>query len=183
MPAVGSPSGRIVGQTTAMCAYLGSEIGLGPPPGLEFDAMKIACDVADIWSEGYAKRKSRDAEVALQWLGSRFVRFVQVIDATRAAAAHRAGVADPGTDWPFLLGAAPCYVDFLWLNALITMEFCFGPKRVARALGSTGAVGAVAAAAATRARPKVAAHLAAGEPVGYQSIAFAALFGGDDDDA
>ena len=176
MPAVGKGA-RIVGQTTAACAFLGSEIGYAPAAGFEFDALKIACDVADIWSEGYAKRKSRDPELALRWLTERFVRFVQVIEATRNAAAQRAGVADP---WPYLLGAAPCYADFLWLNAVLVLEFMYGPKRTAKVLAAAGAPGVVGATAAMRARPKIAAFVASAEPVLYASVAFAGLFGSDE---
>ena len=50
MPAVrNDATGQICSQTTAMCAKLGSELGYAPGPGLEFFALKIACDVADIW--------------------------------------------------------------------------------------------------------------------------------------
>lgn len=54
MPAVGNDkTGKVCGQTTAGLMWLASPTELpayAPAPGLECVAIKMACDIADIWS-------------------------------------------------------------------------------------------------------------------------------------
>mmetsp|Transcript_70622 Transcript_70622/g.138819 ORF Transcript_70622/g.138819 Transcript_70622/m.138819 type:complete len:99 (+) Transcript_70622:559-855(+) len=69
-----------------MC--LGSELpAYASPAGLELVAMKMACDIADIWSEGWAARyKQKDVQVCEEWLAptGRFVRFLKATGASKA---------------------------------------------------------------------------------------------------
>ena len=46
-------TGRVLGQTTAILAHLGNVVGANPHPGCEAEGLKLACDIADIWSESY----------------------------------------------------------------------------------------------------------------------------------
>lgn len=168
LPAVhNTETGRILSQTTAAASWLGGELGYAAPAAGAPEALKLACDCADVWAEGYAKRNeartTKDPTTSLTWLTTRFVGFAKAMEATQrrsAVAEARAG--------PYLLGAAPCWVDFLWANAVITMEWCFGIELVATSLSAAPL--AMGAAAALRARPRVEAYLASAEPVLYSSV-------------
>lgn len=48
---------RVLSQTPVLCAFLGKELGSVPPPELEFEGLKLALDIADVWSEAYGHRK------------------------------------------------------------------------------------------------------------------------------
>lgn len=148
---------KCLSQTTAAAAWLGDELGLAPPAGLAFEALKMADDIADIWSEAYGKRKSAKTwEEAEDFIGSRLAKFFGVVEAM---------VIKCGAG--FCLGDKPCYVDFLWLNAVETCKGCYGADRLAPALAA--APTAVAIATKLAAMPKVAACMKR-EPVLYGSV-------------
>ena len=165
-------SGKFCGQTSALCAFIGQEIGYGPSTGLEIDAMKLAGDIADIWSEGYTKRKAAidgDKEAALAWIDvdtGRFRRFLVAMEATRNQVRG-------AETWAFLLGDKPCYVDFLFLNSLITLEYCYGKDRVAAVVNLFPDL--VQIQSSLLARPGVAAYLQSSEPVLYDRVSAAGL--------
>ena len=92
-------------------------MGYAPPQGLEFFALKIACDIADIWSESYKKRRDTKlspeaADHCNEWLLGRFDGFMKAIEATRVEAAATK-IEEDINSWTYLLGSEPCYVDFL----------------------------------------------------------------------
>ena len=165
MPAVTNDKGKGCGQTTAAAMWLGSELGYAPAAGFEHVALKMACDIADMWSEGYKARCSKDAAVCGEWLapGGRFERLLRAVDATKADCASELPAG------PFLLGAKPCYADFLLLNAKLTMDFCFGAAAVAPSFATAGA-GVSASVEATAERPRIKAFLEKSEPVLYGSV-------------
>lgn len=128
-------------------------------------------------SEGYAARKNGSAPKLEAWLapeaGGRLRRFLGCVEASRREAAAQAlGSAKDAVDdlWPFLLGDAPCYVDFLLLNALLVHDYCFGPEAWAAAAAAASATGTSKACAALAARPSVAAYLATAEAVLYRGV-------------
>ena len=106
-------------------------------------------------------------EACKAWLAcpdGRFARFLKAVEASKKdePAACSGG--------PFLLGgSSPSYVDFLLLNAKLTMDFMFGTELV-DACFAAGGSGVVEAVAATAARPNVKAFLATAEPVVYASV-------------
>jgi len=180
LPAVYShASGTMLGQTTAQAAWLGQEVGYAPPPGLEFIALKIACDIADIWSESYKKRKElklspEAADHSNEWLHGRFGGYIKAIEASRCEAAAMKIDQDIET-WTYLLGPTPCYVDFLLANAYLVQVFMFSKNLVDTAAGRTECTGVIGAYSALLERPLIQAYLSAAEPVLYNSVSAAKL--------
>ncbi|GMI23139.1 hypothetical protein TeGR_g9651 [Tetraparma gracilis] len=177
LPAARSPSGMILGQTTAIAAWMGDEVAGGRyAVGARHVAMKVACDIADIWSEGYSQRCNyRDAPTketaaaAAEWLSpaptgernsGRFLRFLRVIEASRALAAAAPSDA-------YLFGDKVSYVDFLLLNVIKTMEWIFGADKVDACLSQIPDLKRVVETVAKR--PRVAEYLT-GDSVLYESV-------------
>jgi hypothetical protein len=172
LPAVrNNATGVICGQTTAMTAFIGDELGYKVPAGQEFQALKIACDIADIWSEGYTNRGSGDYAKCAQFLeeGGRFQRFITCIDNSRKNIAKQMN-ADVN-DWTYLLGTNPTYVDFLLLNAKLSMDFAFGEDNVAKVLTNANTPGLSSTITNMMGRPNIAAYFAKDpEPVLYARV-------------
>ena len=51
MPAIRLNGTRVISQTVAILMALGTEFGYAPPAGMEPEALKLALDLADVWSE------------------------------------------------------------------------------------------------------------------------------------
>ena len=77
--------------------------------------------------------------------------------------------------WVYLVGDQPCYVDFLALNAMRTMNFCFFKERVALGAKHADAAGFLDAVALLAARPKVSSWLNKALPVLYDSVSSTSL--------
>jgi len=119
-PAVALGNGPKYSQTLAAAAYLGDECGFAPPPALKIPALKLACDVSDVWAEGYAKRQAvaswKEAE---EWLGSRLLKFFKAIE---SQAGKYSGT--------YMFGERLTYADFLLANGVLTMRGIFGEARL-----------------------------------------------------
>mmetsp|Transcript_100951 Transcript_100951/g.289808 ORF Transcript_100951/g.289808 Transcript_100951/m.289808 type:complete len:242 (-) Transcript_100951:1356-2081(-) len=181
VPAVYQHStGIMMGQTTAQCAWLGQELGYAPRDGLQFYALKIACDIADMWSESYSKRQgiklSPEASEHAQtmWLNDRFQKFVKVIEATRVEAAALK-IDEDIAGWTYLLGPEPCYIDFALVNMFLTHGYMFGKPLTDQAIASTECPGVIGAYNAMIERPLVKAYLETSEPELYHSVSAAAI--------
>jgi len=150
---------KCLSQTTAAAVWLGDDLGLAPPAGRTHEALKVACDIADVWSEAYGNRKHAQSwEECETFIGGRLSKFFSTIEATVVKCSGGAG---------FCFGGSPCYVDFLMLNAIETCKWCFGAQRMAAALAAAPTT--VAATAKLAALPKVAACMKR-EPVLYDSV-------------
>ena len=167
MPAAKSPSGLLLSQTTAIAAWMGDEVNFGLyGVSARHIANKVANDIADVWSEGYKCRCLCNEKVssvgASEWLkinDGRFLRLLKCIHATRSIT---------GTDdSDYLFGEKVSYVDFLLLNAIITMEFCFTKEKVDEVVALSGLTKVVEN---TRARPNIKAFLAKDVPVLYDGV-------------
>jgi acyl-CoA thioesterase FadM/glutathione S-transferase len=146
-PAVGKGDKKI-SQTTAAAAWLADELGYAPAEDKKFEALKCACDIADVWSEGYTRRRtSKSWDEAEQFVSTRLAKFFAVLEAT--AAKHGSG--------GFMFGPQPSYVDFLLANAVLTLQDIYGGARVAPLLTAAPKVAAVVDAVVSM--PAVAACL------------------------
>ena len=136
-PAVGhDQSGKVVSQTAAAAQWLGDVLFLAPPTSLKPEAMKVALDLADIWSEIYGKRRDAKTWGDIEaFLGGRLAKWFAVLEAC---------VAKWGNG--FVFGGKPTYVDFLLLNVVTTSEFLVGKARMAPLLGASPKVAAVVSA-------------------------------------
>jgi len=104
----------VLSQTTAICAKLGKDFGLYPEAKDEFTVWSVALNIADLWAEAYKGRKG-GAEASKSFLDGRLKPWLQVL---------AKGV---GSEGQFSCGYKdPTYVDFLFLNAIRTVEFMFG---------------------------------------------------------
>jgi hypothetical protein len=111
-PALGhDQTGKMISQTTAAAQWLGTEVGFRPPTGLRAEALKIALDIADVWSEAYKTRKDANSwEEVEAFLSGRLAQFFGVLEAC-AKKYGKDGV---------LVGAKTSYCDFLLVNAIAT---------------------------------------------------------------
>ena len=178
--------GTIFGQTTAQCEWLASKLGYAPLAHRRFLANKIAGDVADMWSEGYSMRKalmqgkSSKAE-CIEWLAAapdgsrnagRFARLLTAIESTRREAMDREGV----KSWTYIIGDRPTFVDFLALNAMRAIEFCYG-EAAAKGASNAQAEGFLSSVRTMTQRPRIAAWTKQALPVIYESVSAAAAGG------
>jgi len=128
-------TGKVVSQTTAAAQWLGTELMFSPPTGLRAEGLKMALDIADLWSEAYGIRKSAKSwEEIDAALGGRIKKFFMVLEA--CATKYGKG---------YMVGDKPTYVDFCLLNVLITCEFMFGKERMVTVLADTPKVAAACA--------------------------------------
>ncbi|GMI07266.1 hypothetical protein TrLO_g6091 [Triparma laevis f. longispina] len=174
-------SGLVLGQTTVISKFLGRRLGFDISGGdEEIVAMKIADDIADIWSEGYSLRKKSDAGKCLEWLDvrpdgtrnrGRFVRLLSVINESRSMGGLR------GQGQTFLTGSEVKYVDFLFLNAVRVMEHCYGADRVALCLGQQACGNLKDVVENVKGLERLKEYLASCPPVLYESVSAAKLFG------
>jgi hypothetical protein len=171
MPAAKSPTGTILSQTTAIAQWMAAEVSNGVyNVGAVHVANKVANDIADIWSEGYKARcVIKDTGIsagATEWLadGGRFHRLLNCIQATRALTKSESS--------EYLFGASVSYVDFLLLNAIITLEYCYGADKIDVILTKSGLKTVVEA---TRNRPLIKAFLARDLPVLYDGVLSTAI--------
>jgi Glutathione S-transferase, C-terminal domain len=134
-PALGhDQTGKMISQTTAAAQWLGTEVGFRPPTGLRAEALKIALDIADVWSEAYKARKDANSwEEVEAFLSGRLAQFFGVLEAC-AKKYGKDGV---------LVGAKTSYCDFLLVNAIAT----YAPRTslAPRARTHASAVAAIAA--------------------------------------
>ncbi|GMH70827.1 hypothetical protein TrST_g2617 [Triparma strigata] len=174
-------TGLVLAQTTVIAKFLGRRLGFDVAGGdEEIIAMKIADDIADIWKEGYSLRKQLDMARCLEWLdcmpdGSRnrgrFVRLLSVINESRSVGGLN------GKGQTFLTGSEVKYVDFLLLNAIRTMEHCYGVEKVAQCLSQESCGNLKDVVENVKGLDKVKAYLETSPPVLYESISAAKLFG------
>merc|ERR1712187_293862 len=122
-PAAVGRGGKIISQLPVSLQFLGGELGMGPPVSLQYEALKCALDIADIWSEIYAKRKDAKswAEVD-EFVVTRLKKWLECL-------AHSMQVFGDGKG-PFFFGKKPTYVDFSLYNMLRNFEGMYGQKRL-----------------------------------------------------
>ena len=82
-----------------------------------------------------------------------------------------------GKGQTFLTGSEVKYVDFLLLNAIRTMEHCYGVEKVAQCLSQESCGNLKDVVENVKGLDKVKAYLETSPPVLYESISAAKLFG------
>ena len=122
-PAAIGRGGRVISQLAASLQFLGGELGYSPPVSKTSEGLKCALDIADVWSEMYAKRKSAQSWAEVDaWIGSRFKTWLNCL--TKSIEAF-------GDDGPYFFGGKrPTYVDFSLYNMLRNFEVCYGVARL-----------------------------------------------------
>ena len=174
VPAV-AVDGAIVSQLTAAAAMLGDRLSipfngatvpLKPPPHLQFQALKAACDIADVWAELYTARSKATAWAELEPMlqeDGRFMKWFLTLESDRAAYGAAGG---------FMVGSTPTYVDFLLFNVLAMADFCYGAERLAGVRAAVPELYRIRDAIGSL--PKM-PELLAREPVLYAGVASQAL--------
>jgi len=152
VPAV-SDGKTTLSQTTAAAAWLGQELGFAPPAGKDFEAMKVALDIADVWSESYKAATSGDKA----FTSGRLQNWLKCLEAQFSKVSGE-----------YLFGAAPCYVDFLLANLVDIVLFVYGPTE---AITRPSHANVLAAYDGLRRRPKILAYMKS-VPVGYESLRY-----------
>ena len=124
-PAAVGRGGKVISQLAASLQFIGAELGYSPPYSKTYEGLKTALDIADVWSEMYAKRKGAKswAEVD-EWIEGRLNNWLTCL--TNSINAF-------GDDGPFIFGGKrPSYVDFQMYNVLRNFDGLFGAKRLKR---------------------------------------------------
>ena len=143
-------------QTVAMVEYLGQKAGRIPKdPKQAANHLQLNCDAADLWAEGYKARRDNEDKGA-GWIQPEG-RCVAWLRKFEASLDHYPG--------EYAFSAEPSAAEYAWLNALRTMEFCYGESFTA--LLTPAVKGFMDKMCA---RPKLATFLATAEPVLYDKV-------------
>lgn len=169
VPAVRHGS-TFLSQTTAAAVFLGetlsidfngAKVALKPADDMKFQALKVACDLADVWADAYGARKAKQSWAAVdEYIAGRLTKWLATLEANRKAW---------GVPGGFLIGISPTYLDFLLFNVLDVLDFMFG-SGMATARGAFPELYRISDAIA--ALPRMSALLAK-EAVLYESVSAA----------
>ena len=115
--------GYTLGQTTAIMQYLGRMHGCAPQDAqAAATALQLACTAADIWSEAYTAKKSKESGSATTFVEKRLAQWLD----------HLAAVLSFPPASPYFGGMSPDFADFALLNAFRTIGECsngrLGPR-------------------------------------------------------
>merc|ERR550539_2074835 len=124
-PAAVGRGGKIISQLPVSLQFLGGELGLSPPVSLQYEALKCALDIADVWAEIYAKRKNAKSWAEVDaFVGSRLKNWLTCLAKSMQVFGDGKG--------PFFFGKKPTYVDFSLYNMLRNFEGMYGLERLKR---------------------------------------------------
>ena len=151
-------AGKVISQTVAVSRWIGRECGFAPPTDMDPDVdLKLALDLADVWSDMYAARKRfKDVDSQSGYVDGRLAKWMAVLEAQCTG--------------PFFNGASPTYHDFLMVSNENMLEFCFGRLAFQRVMDRHPKLAALYSAChalpgVKALRDKVAAGWVQGQPI------------------